>query len=313
MKFKILPVLGVLCSFWASAQDMIVRTLPTEVFRTITHDAKDTSSWKWKRGGQFNLNLSQGSLSNWAAGGDNFSMAFNSYVNYFMYFKKGKHSWDNNVDMYFGYIQTSSSGSRKNDDRLDYLSKYGFQIDSLKRFFLSGLFNFRSQFFDGYSDNKLASTFLSPAYVLFSLGMDYKPLPNFSVFLSPLTSRATIVASKRLAELGLYGVPKGRRAINALGAFSSINYSKDIAKNVSYRGRMDLFSDYKNNPWNIDLYLTNYFTFKINKYLSATYNLDMIYDDDVKLFGKTKDSPALQVKSLVGIGFLYKLAPVAHQ
>lgn len=312
MKFKILAVFGVLCSFWASSQDMIVRTLPTEVFRTITHDGKDTASWKWKRGGQFNLNLSQGSLSNWAAGGDNFSMAFNSYANYFLYFKKGKHSWDNNLDLYFGYIQTSSSGSRKNDDRLDYLSKYGFQIDSLKRFFLSGLFNFRTQFFDGYSDSKLSSTFLSPAYVLFSLGMDYKPVPNFSVFLSPLTSRATIVASKQLAAQGLYGVPAGKRAINALGAFSSINYSKDIIKNVSYRGRMDLFSDYNHNPWNIDLYFTNYFTFKINKYLSATYNLDMIYDDDVKLFGPDK-SPALQVKSLIGIGFLYKLAPVAHQ
>lgn len=313
MKFNILLFSGILCAVFASAQDMIVRTLPTEVFRTITHDAKDTSSWKWKRGGQFNLNLSQGSLSNWAAGGDNFSMAFNSYVNYFMYFKKNKHSWDNNLDMYFGYIQTSSSGSRKNDDRLDYLSKYGFQIDSLKRFFLSGLFNFRTQFFDGYSDNKLASTLLSPAYVLFSLGMDYKPVTNFSVFLSPLTSRATIVASKKLAEKGGYGVPAGKRAINALGAFSSVNYSKDIAKNVSYRGRMDLFSDYNHNPWNIDLYLTNYFTFRINKYLSATYNLDMIYDDDVKLFGKDKTSPALQVKSIIGIGFQYRLAPVAHQ
>lgn len=317
IKFKILAVFGVLCSFWASAQDMIVRTLPTEVFRTITKDAKDTASWKWKRGGLFNLNLAQGSLSNWAAGGDNFSMSVNSYVNYFLFYKKGKHTWDNNVDLYFGYVQTTSLGSRKNDDRLDYLSKYGFQIDSARRFYLSGLFNFRTQFFDGftYSGNvgTLSSTLLSPAYVLFSLGMDYKPVPNFSVFLSPLTSRATIVASKRLADQGLYGVPKGRRAINAVGAFSSINYNREIVKNVSYRGRMDLFSDYSHNPWNIDLYMTNIFAFKINKYLSATYNLDMIYDDDVKLFGKDKNSPALQVKSLIGIGFQYKLAQIAHQ
>lgn len=316
MKFNILLLTGLLFSVLTAAQDMIVRTLPTEVFRTISKDAKDTASWKWKRGGLVNLNLSQGSLSNWAAGGDNFTMAITSYANYFIFYKKGKHTWDNNLDVYFGYVQTSSSGGRKNDDRLDYLSKYGFQLDSTKKFYLSGLFNFRTQFFDGYTyDNiaKLSSTFLSPAYVLFSLGMDYKPVANFSVFLSPLTSRATIVASKRLYEQGLYGVPKGKKAINAVGAFSSINYAKDIVKNVAYRGRMDLFSDYSHNPWNIDLYLTNVFAFKINKYLSATYNLDMIYDDDVKLFGKDKTSPALQVKSQIGIGFQYKLAQIAHQ
>ena len=50
---------------------------------------------------------------------------------------------------------------------------------------------------------------------------------------------------------------------------------------------MDLFSDYVNNPQNVDMYFTNYFFFKINKFLSASYNLDMIYDDDVKIFERT--------------------------
>ncbi|BAV07591.1 Protein of unknown function [Filimonas lacunae] len=317
MKLFTLAFLGVFCVLVAFGQDMIVRTLPTEVFRTITKDAKDTSTWKWKRGGAINLNLAQGSLSNWAAGGDNFSMSLNAYTNYFLYYKKGKHTWDNNLDMYFGYVQTTSLGSRKNDDRIDFLSKYGLQIDSAKKFYLSGLFSFRSQFFDGYTYNgtegTLSSTLLSPAYVTFSLGMDYKPVTNFSVFLSPLTSRATIVASKRLAAQGLYGVPAGQRISNAVGAFTSINYSKVIGKNVTYKGRMDLFSDYSHNPWNIDLYFTNQLGFKINRYLTATYNLDMIYDDDVKLFGKDHNSPGLQVKSLLGIGFQCKLAQVAHQ
>ena len=32
-------------------------------------------------------------------------------------------------------------------------------------------------------------------------------------------------------------------------------------------------------------------------------SVDMIYDDDVKLFGKDKTSPALQVKSIIGAVF----------
>jgi hypothetical protein len=66
---------------------------------------------------------------------------------------------------------------------------------------------------------------------------------------------------------------------------------------------MDLFSNYLHNPRNVDMYMTNLFTFKINKFLSATYSLDLIYDDDVKLFGPKQDSPGLQLKSMIGIGF----------
>jgi hypothetical protein len=46
---------------------------------------------------------------------------------------------------------------------------------------------------------------------------------------------------------------------------------------------------------------------KINKYFSATYSLDLIYDDNVRLFGANHNSPALQTKSLIGIGFLKPL------
>jgi len=55
------------------------------------------------------------------------------------------------------------------------------------------------------------------------------------------------------------------------------------------------------------LFMTNQIAFKINKYFSATYSLDMIYDDNVRLFGQNHTSPALQTKSLIGIGFLKPL------
>jgi hypothetical protein len=80
-----------------------------------------------------------------------------------------------------------------------------------------------------------------------------------------------------------------------------------MSNNVSYKGRLDLFSNYRNNPGNVDIFFTNYFSFKINKYLAATYNLDMIYDDDLRIFGKGGKSPSLQLKSLIGIGFTMPL------
>jgi hypothetical protein len=52
--------------------------------------------------------------------------------------------------------------------------------------------------------------------------------------------------------------------------------------------------------------MTNTLNAKISKVLSAVWGLDLIYDDDAKLFGKNRRSPALQVRSLVGIGLLVK-------
>ena len=306
-----LLLLAMLCFHFISiAQDIPIKPIITETAKTIKREA-DTIKWNIKRGGLVNFTLSQGSLSNWAAGGDNFSLAISSYLNYFYYYQKQRFSWDNNVDVNLGFVQTTSLGGRKNDDRFDFTSKYGYKMDTTGKWFLSALFDFRSQFFDGYTYSNNVGTFssslLSPAYSLLSLGFDYKPSHNLSVFISPLTSRLVIVENDRLSKEGAYGVDSGKHIKSELGAFTTINYMNTFDKNVTYKGRLDLFSNYLDHPQNINVFMTNQFSFKINKYFSATYSLDFIYDDNVRIFGPQGKSTALQTKSLLGIGFLKKL------
>lgn len=288
------------------SQDETIKGLKEESAKTIKKEGADSITWR--RGGIYSLNLAQGSLSNWAAGGDDFSLSLTSYLNLFSFYKKDRHSWDNTLDFNFGYIKTTSLGSRKNDDRLDVLSKYGYALDST--WYLSGLANFRSQLARGYTypDNvkTFSSAFLSPAYVLLSLGLDYKPGSSFSLFLSPLTSRWLIVKDDSLSAKGVYGVEPGAHSKAEFGAFASANFIKEFSKSVQYRGRLDLFSNYKHNPQNIDLFMTNVLALKISKLLSASWNLDFIYDDDVRIFGGNGSSPALQIKSLVGAGLQVK-------
>ncbi|MFP5040068.1 DUF3078 domain-containing protein [Parasediminibacterium sp. JCM 36343] len=296
------------CSItFLNAQDIVIKNLSTETSKTVTKEA-DTSKWNWKHGGLINFTLNQGSLSNWASGGDNFSMAISSYFHFFYLYQKNRDCWDNSLDMNLGFVQTSSLGSRKNDDRFDYLSKYDYKMDTLGKWYLSSLFNFRSQFFDGYTYNNnagtFASSFLAPAYVLLSVGFDYKPQRRLSIFMSPLTSRWVIVANNVLAKQAAYGVDTGKSFKNEIGGFATINYSSTLDKNINYKGRLDLFSNYTHNPQNVDVYMTNQLSFKINKYFSATYSLDLIYDDDVRIFGPQGKSPGLQTKSILGIGFL---------
>ncbi len=305
---KLLLILLIIYSISSFAQDEKVKKLKSESEKNITKDPNDTIPKIWKTGGLLSINLAQGSLSNWAAGGEDFSLALNSLISLYAFYKKERHSWDNTFDFNLGYVKTTSLGSRKNDDRFDLLSKYGYALKP--KLNLAGLFNLRSQFFKGYtySDNvkTFSSDFMAPGYILLGVGLDHKPNKDLSIFISPATARWVIVRDTALANKGAYGVTPGKKSNLEFGAFATINYMKEFNKVLSYKGRLDLFSNYRHNPQNIDLYMTNALTAKISKVLSATWGLDLIYDDDVKLFGANKNAPALQVKSLVGIGLLVK-------
>jgi len=303
-----LVTLAMLFSVGVMAQDQRIKDLRSATERAIKKDPADTIPKVWRKGGLYGINISQGSLSNWAAGGDDFSLSVNSVLSLFAFYKKDRHSWDNTLDFNLGYVQTTSLGSRKNDDRIDILSKYGYALN--KKLNVAGLFNFRSQFFKGYtySDDvkDLSSNFLSPAYILVSPGFDYKPVNGLSIFVSPATVRWTIVKDDSLSARGLYGVDPGKHANTEIGAFASINYFREFNAIVTYKGRLDLFSNYKHEPQNVDVYFTNIISVKLSRILSLTWSVDMIYDDDVKLFGDNDQGAALQLKSLVGVGLQVK-------
>lgn len=290
------------------AQDESVKRLKAESSRSIKKDESDTIPLLWRKGGLYNISLAQGSLSNWAAGGDNFSLSLTSYLGLYAFYKKDRHSWDNTFDFNLGYVNSTSLGSRKNDDRVDLLTKYGYALT--EKLNLAGLVNFRSQLFKGYNYKNdvrtLSSAFLSPAYLLVSPGIDWKPTRYFSIFVSPSTVRWIIVKDDSLSAKGLYGVDAGKHRATEFGAFLTANFLKDFSKNVTYKGRLDLFSNYRHKPQNIDLFMTNVLALKVSKVLSATWNVDFIYDDDVRIFGKDKDDPGTQIKSIIGLGVQLK-------
>ena len=126
---KFISILFLFCSLskTSTSQDKTVQGLQSSSNKEIKKDKIDTSKI-WNTGGQFNVNLAQGSQSNWAAGGDDFSFSLNSYLGFYAFYKKGRYNWDNTLDLNYGVLNTTSLGSRKSDDRIDLLSKAGYQI-----------------------------------------------------------------------------------------------------------------------------------------------------------------------------------------
>lgn len=291
------------------AQDGTILKLQKESVGAIakTMIPADTSKL-WKKGLLYNLNFSQSSLANWSAGGDKFSISINSILNLFAKYAKGKKSWENSFDFNLGYVNTTSLGARKNDDRFDLVSKYGSSLSSKTNFAI--LANLRSAFFKGYSYTEtpptLISNFMSPGYLLISSGIDFKPNKNFSIFLSPVTARFVFVTDPILSARGLYGVKPGEKFNLELGSFATINFMKEITQNIVYKAKLDLFSNYLHSPQNVDLFMTNLLSVKLAKFISMNWAVDMIYDDDARIFGPNKLSPALQVKSQIGVGIQLK-------
>ncbi len=300
-----------------NAQDETVKDLKAASEKTIAKDPNDTIPKTWKKGGLFNFNFGQTSLSNWAAGGDNLQLNVNGFLNLHAFYAKNRDAWDNSLDLALGFIKTTSSGSRKSDDRIDLTSKYGYKLSATSKWYASALFNFRTQFAPGFSyptatTSTKISEFMSPGYALLSLGLDFKPNKDFSLFLSPITSRWVIVTATGLNPLtptnkgNVYGVPLGKTVNNEIGAYLSANYMKEIVKNVTYKGKLDLFSNYKRHPQNVDVFMTNLLSANIFKGISFNLGLDLIYDDDVRIYGASKDGARTQFREYIGIGYLKK-------
>lgn len=284
----------------------------------------------WKNGGVFAVNLAQTSLTNWASGGQN-SVAVNGMFSVFANMIKGKSRWDNSLDLGYGLLkQGKDADFRKTDDKVDLLSKYGRQAFS--NFYYAALLNFKTQMQPGYNyidettKNKISDLF-APAYLLLALGMDYKPNAYFSAFIAPVTAKFTIVKDQLLADAGAFGVEPasggnpGKNIKSEFGGYLRAIYTKndfksEFMKNVALTTKIDLFSNYADNPQNIDVSWENMIAMKVNKFISVNFNTHLLYDDNIKVpfdlnengtieAGESVGSK-IQFKEIFGVGFSYK-------
>ena len=294
----------------------------TEAEKTLRSQSADTTQG-WKTGGVIGFNFAQTSLTNWAAGGEN-SLAINGIFSGFANYKKGKSVWDNSLDIGYGLLKQGEKDFKKTDDKIDFLSKYG--QEAFKNFYYAALFNFKTQMTTGYSyaadDSKTKiSNLFAPAYITIALGLDFKPDQYFSAFVAPLTAKFTFVTDEDLSNLGAFGVDPGKTLKSEIGGYIRAIYSKndfkaELLKNVSFTTKIDLFSNYINNPQNIDVNWETLIAFKVNKYLNVNFNTHLIYDDDIFIKNDRNGNGTLetgegskslvQFKEIFGVGLSFK-------
>jgi hypothetical protein len=304
---KLFTAVAIFIAATAWAQDATIQELEKTATKTLEEDTSHKQGWK--TGAMLNLGLAQGGTSNWAAGGEKSSFSLNGHLNLFANWKEGKNKWTNNLDLFYAVIKTTSQGMRKNDDRIDYFSKYVYMVKPKVGLGVVG--TFRTQFANGYNYDETpkvkTSAFMAPAYLTIAPGVDWQPCTAFSLFVSPISARWTLVSKSNIELAPSYGLDTGKTTRFEAGAYLSANYKKEIFKNVEYTGRLDLYSNYLHNPQNVDVFWTNLIGLKVNKWLKVTYSFDLIYDDDIRIFGPGKNATRTQTKTLLSVGFTGKL------
>lgn len=275
----------------------------------LADDKKDELvDGKFKVTGVSGLNLSQTALSNWAVGGEN-SVAGTAYLNGSALRKSGNWLWENNLVLEYGLTNTKSDGTRKIGDKIYFSTKLGYSTNGT--WYYTGMADFATQFSKGYDysnkdQRKFISNFMAPGYSNVSLGIEYRK-PWYSLYFSPAAGKLTFVNDDELSKAGAFGVDAGKKIRAQIGAYFKARAEKELMQNVKVISTLSLFTAYDKSFGNIDVDWDMLLSMKINKFLSATLNTTLKYDDDVKIPNKdgSLGGPRIQFKEVLGVGFAY--------
>ncbi|PWD98830.1 DUF3078 domain-containing protein [Marinilabilia rubra] len=283
-----------------NADDVISKLIKWESPETKKQlDKKEEIKRKWTYGGTENIQLSQAYADNWVKGGEN-SVSLLSDLRINARYKKNDVEWESYAIHKLGILQTEEKKGRINDDLIELNTKYGLKAG--KKWFYSGLFNFKTQFFDGYKKNDVdkenpISGFLAPGYVTMALGMDYKE-KNFTLMLLPFTNKLTIVADTVKFDQTRYDVDKDKKTDN-MGGASLVNKLKwSMSKDFNLVSNLDFFYEYMGTDNQIQAEWELILDMKINIFLSTRISTYLRYYKN--------ESDKLQFREIMSISFSYK-------
>lgn len=265
----------------------------------------------WHKAGNISLLFSQAAFNHeWTGGGtSNYAAALG--LAYDMNLKQGKFIWDNRIMADYGITKTADQEfTRKTNDRLELTSLAGKQLkESL--WYATVFVNFKTQFSSGY-DYALDATgneirtettkFLSPGYFQGGPGLSWKKSDNLKVNLSPAAAKVIFVDKAFTSTPGYvdgdyFGVDANASTRFELGASLAAYAKIALMENISMENVLGLFSNYLDDPQNVDIDYTMNLVMSVNKWITANATFQAIYDDNAV--------QGFQIREGLGIGVTY--------
>ncbi len=270
----------------------------------------------WKYGASLGSDFAQLLQINPRPGSGQNRLGFGGAINIFASYKNNRLAWDNKGSWQIG-LQRFGSGPiaggkkipfQKSNDVVMFASAVGYKVTETSKFSYAVDFNFISQItptFQGPNDYpglfltrvqnaSLLSRFFSPAIINLSLGIGYKPNDKFSFFYSPLGAKWVVVNNNTIAALGVHGNPVTKDAGGVITSFQNVDaqlgsviratYANKFWKDrITLTSNLLLFSNYLQNPQNIDVNFNNELGMTIIKGLQLSLLTNFFYDDNMRM------------------------------
>jgi hypothetical protein len=274
----------------------------------------------WKDRLEANFILSQATLSNWVKGGENSLSTMMDITEYANYENKTLNLASYNfVRVKLGFL-VSGGDVRKNVDLIETNSKLNHK--AFGKFDFSGIMLFKTQLAPGWDYSAdtaiMVSKFLNPATLTLGFGLDYKPNKNTSINFSPFSYKGTYMTDTVNLDQTLYGIPKNKKALHEPGISLMVTHEYKPLKSVTITNRLQLFTNYVNNPQNIDVDWEMIATANLNWFTDVRLNTHLIYDDDTKSQVFVSGIPVLnpdetpkknarvQFKEMIGLSVVFR-------
>jgi hypothetical protein len=298
--------------------------LNTSLFAQKKEKIKDSIPQGWKKGGVITLLFNQSAFNEEWQGGSTSSISGSLSTAYDINYNRKSLAWDTKFNADFGLTRIKDQAfPRKTTDRIELNSTFSSKIKET-HWNYSVFVNFNTQLGKGFMffDREIkddagelieiipsrteVTRFFSPAYVQGGPGFLWKKNDNYKINIAPATSRLIIVNKmftrvNREEEGALeaytpyFGVEANETVRFELGAAVRAYAKFPLMKNIVMENILSLYSDYIENPQNVDVDYTMNIALTVNKYVTANFAFQGIYDDNAV--------NGLQVREVIGLGF----------
>jgi len=290
------------------------RKLALDIAPALVYDAQEDvqelreairahfSPWRWEV--NLSLQFTQNYISpNWYKGG-NSNFAALGIQKGEVWYDKNKLSWYSLGEWRLGGTTVVGDSLRHfnfTDDLFRVYSKIGYEV--FKNFDISSSVDFQTNFFDVWNANQRTAktaTF-TPIRFNVAVGLDYKPIKNMSIVISPLAYKLVYAweTDPQKIDVTQYGIAVGNNLMNDIGSSLRFTYKWQPLREVKLDTELYLYTNYKKVEidWEINC------NFIITRFISARLTLHPRFDNTVL---SDDDRAHLQFKELLSIGFAHR-------
>lgn len=214
--------------------------------------------------------------------------------------------FENNIQYKLGLYSTPQDECHEysiSEDLFQWNLKAG--LKAFNKWFYSVTLQFKTQLLNTYPQNSYTrtSSFMSPGDFNIGVGMTYntsnkKKTLKFNASLAPLSYNLKTCLDSQV-DPAQFNISVGKKSISEIGSNAELTLDWNIAKNINYRSRLFLFSNYQYflGDWE------NTISFNINKFLSTQIYLHLRYDSSSEI--SSDKWKHWMLKEILSFGFSY--------